>query len=285
MVKKKKKDAPQGMVMKKAYRRAEPLEDVRRPRSTAATQALDRITSVFDPATMHERDESWMAQQVQLSQLSSFQQEIRELRARHDLLNDRLNAETRCADRAEQQLELQATIQDRRGRRHRQRHRSYSSDNSRSSPSHSRSPQSHSYHLRTRRLSPERQPRQYRKGRDHERRQRSRSLQWVMSTPVRASRSVAATPAAYHEPSTSQSIFIAHQPLSVTPSRHPVVQPPTPPATQHISAASAPASTYIQPPLAASSSTDHDTTFSGVIITPQKTEDGGFSLNVTPTHR
>lgn len=82
-VKKKKKDMPLGMVMTKAYRHAEPLEDVWRLRSTTATQALDWITSMFDPTTMRERDESRMAQQVQLNHLSAFQQEIRELCSRN----------------------------------------------------------------------------------------------------------------------------------------------------------------------------------------------------------
>jgi hypothetical protein len=50
--KKKKKDVPAGTVMTKAYKHAEPFDNVKRPHSAAATMALNKITSVFDLATL-----------------------------------------------------------------------------------------------------------------------------------------------------------------------------------------------------------------------------------------
>ena len=46
-----------GTVVTKAFRVAESLAESRKPRTSAATEALTSLASVFSPATMRERDE------------------------------------------------------------------------------------------------------------------------------------------------------------------------------------------------------------------------------------
>ena len=107
--------APKKGVVTKAYRLQPPLsQDVpKRSRISAATEALSSITSVFNPSAMKARDEAVrmqdnhiLVQSMQSTQFASVQVELRETRARIDVLHDRLNAETRRADRAESQLEM-----------------------------------------------------------------------------------------------------------------------------------------------------------------------------------
>lgn len=91
----------------KAFR-ANPLLDPghRRPRTTAASEALSSLTSVFNPAIMKERDETRLSSLVQFNQISTLQAELREARQRNESLNDRLLQECRRADRAESQVEM-----------------------------------------------------------------------------------------------------------------------------------------------------------------------------------
>lgn len=91
----------------KAFR-ANPLLDPghRRPRTTAASEALSSLTSVFNPAIMKERDETRLSSLVQFNQISTLQAELREARQRNESLNDRLLQECRRADHAESQVEM-----------------------------------------------------------------------------------------------------------------------------------------------------------------------------------
>ena len=82
----------------KAYRVERPLADKRKPHNALATDALDRLTSSFNPDRVRERDDHRMAQSIQLTQLSSAQLELRELRARNNALHDRVLVEVRHAD-------------------------------------------------------------------------------------------------------------------------------------------------------------------------------------------
>jgi hypothetical protein len=98
-------------LLAKAYRVERPLADKRKPRNASATDALDRMTSNFNPDRVRERDDHRMAQSIQLTQLSSAQLELRELRARNDALHDRVLTEARRADRAENELQLLRALQ------------------------------------------------------------------------------------------------------------------------------------------------------------------------------
>lgn len=145
---------PKDTVMTKAYRVTEPLAEVpRRPRNSAATEALSSITGLFNPTTMRERDDNRLAQNIHLTQLAATQQEVRELRARNDVLNDRLINETRRADRAESQVQLFTTLQQSTARSRRHRRPSPESSGYDSTPV-----RSHTRH-RTRYSSPSRHPR------------------------------------------------------------------------------------------------------------------------------
>ena len=59
---------------------------------------------------MKQRDEERFAQSMHLTQLANIQVELRETRARADMLRDQLSAETRRADRAEAQLDMLKTL-------------------------------------------------------------------------------------------------------------------------------------------------------------------------------
>jgi hypothetical protein len=91
----------------KAFR-ANPLLEpsARRPRTTAASDALSSLTSVFNPAAIKDRDESRLSSLVQFNQINTLQAELREARQRIESLNDRLMQECRRADRAESQVEM-----------------------------------------------------------------------------------------------------------------------------------------------------------------------------------
>ena len=105
------------VVTTKTYRISDPLADngsKKPPRGiAAATGALDKITSFFDPESVRQREDSRMSQSFGLAQLTSTQSEIISLRARIDTLTDQLHEErrraeeaNRRADRAEHKLEL-----------------------------------------------------------------------------------------------------------------------------------------------------------------------------------
>lgn len=147
----------------KAYRVNDPLElKPRQPRTstTAATEAMSSIGNFFNPNAVRERDDTRMMQGFQITQLQTAQSEIRELRMRVDTLSDKLNAETRRADKAETQLELYQNF----GMGSRRRHRSPSS------PRRSTRRRSH-YHSRSRSRSRSR-PQQRSHSRDRSRPQR-----------------------------------------------------------------------------------------------------------------
>ncbi|KAG1737753.1 hypothetical protein EDB19DRAFT_1985050 [Suillus lakei] len=78
----------------------------RRPRTTAASDALSSLTSVFNPAVIKDRDETRLSSLVQFNQINTLQTELREARQRIESLNDRLMQECRRADRAESQVEM-----------------------------------------------------------------------------------------------------------------------------------------------------------------------------------
>ncbi|KAH7903465.1 hypothetical protein BJ138DRAFT_1107648 [Hygrophoropsis aurantiaca] len=62
---------PKGSAVAKAYHVNPPLHSsTRRPRSSAATDALSLITSIFNPAALKDRDESRLSQMVQMNQLN-----------------------------------------------------------------------------------------------------------------------------------------------------------------------------------------------------------------------
>ncbi|KAG1904398.1 uncharacterized protein F5891DRAFT_1184611 [Suillus fuscotomentosus] len=75
-----KHEGPKKAVMK-AFR-ANPLLEpgVRCPRTTAASEALSSLTSVFNPAVIKEREETQLSSLVQFNQISSLQTELCEAR-------------------------------------------------------------------------------------------------------------------------------------------------------------------------------------------------------------
>ncbi|KAG2082554.1 uncharacterized protein F5147DRAFT_783262 [Suillus discolor] len=91
----------------KAFR-ANPLLEpgLRRPRTTAASEALSSLTSVFNPTVMKDHDESRLSQMVQFNQINTLQTELHEARLRIEGLNDRLLQEARHADHAESQVDM-----------------------------------------------------------------------------------------------------------------------------------------------------------------------------------
>jgi len=133
-----------GTVVTQAFRVAETLAESRKPRTSAATEALTSLASVFSPASMRERDEARMGMSLQLAHLESQQAEVRELRARNIELSDRILAESRRADRADiEKTVLEREVQSLRGQlaeaeRHSRRRRRYqlSSDEEMSNPQH-----------------------------------------------------------------------------------------------------------------------------------------------------
>ncbi|KAG2097929.1 uncharacterized protein F5147DRAFT_777798 [Suillus discolor] len=79
---------------------------LRRPRTTAASEALSSLTSVFNPTVMKDCDESQLSQMVQFNQINTLQTELPEAHLRIEGLNNRLLQEARHADRAESQVEM-----------------------------------------------------------------------------------------------------------------------------------------------------------------------------------
>ena len=75
-------------LLAKAYCVEHLLADRRKPRNATATNALDRLTSSFNPDRIHERDDHQITQSIQLTQLSLAQLELRELQAHNDALHD-----------------------------------------------------------------------------------------------------------------------------------------------------------------------------------------------------
>ena len=93
----------------KAYRVNDPLElKPRQPctSTTAATEAMSSIGNFFNLNAVRKHDDTRMMQTFHLTQLQAAQSENQELQMRLDTLSDKLNAETRCANKAESQLEL-----------------------------------------------------------------------------------------------------------------------------------------------------------------------------------
>ena len=68
-----------GVIMVEAYYVEPPLANPRKPCYLAAGQALDKTTSTFDPAAIHQCDDHWLSQSVQLSQLSAAPPKIHKL--------------------------------------------------------------------------------------------------------------------------------------------------------------------------------------------------------------
>ncbi|KDQ52852.1 hypothetical protein JAAARDRAFT_197923 [Jaapia argillacea MUCL 33604] len=91
-------------------------------RGRIANEALATLSTVFAPEACAERDDQRFASMYQFSQLSTLQTEVRELRARVDVLQDRLNSETRRADKAEQELALNKALRSRSDHRQRGHH-------------------------------------------------------------------------------------------------------------------------------------------------------------------
>ncbi|KAF8079108.1 hypothetical protein FPV67DRAFT_1776157 [Lyophyllum atratum] len=291
----KKKSKPRGTtkdtVMTKAYRVTEPLADAqrRRPRNSAATEALSSLTNIFNPSTLRERDEARMSQSIHLTQLAATQQEVRELRARNDVLNDRLILETRRADRAESQVQLLKTLQQSQSRRRRRR-ASPESDDHDTSPSPRRSHtrrrsryQSHSPTHRHRGFS-SRDSRRYQEEdptvtsvqgyeggpTQHEAMQLSNSRQFGLRVPSQQSQ-----PAS---PQDSTITFFGQQPpFSPGPSVFPGSL-----NTLATAAASLPESPgHIARPLHQGED-DQDPTFSSITLTPRRNRDGRFAFDITP---
>ena len=75
-------------LLAKAYCVEHLLADKRKPCNATATDALDRLTSSFNPDHIHECDDHRMAQSIQLTQLSLAQLELHELQAHNDALHD-----------------------------------------------------------------------------------------------------------------------------------------------------------------------------------------------------
>lgn len=97
-------------VAAKAYKSSTaPAPDTKPRRGSnlaAATNTLTAIGAVFNPGAMQARDDQCMSNSVHLTQIASLQVENRELRMRMDPLQDRLQAETHRADKAETQVEM-----------------------------------------------------------------------------------------------------------------------------------------------------------------------------------
>lgn len=91
----------------KAFR-ANPLLEpsAQQPRTTAASDALSSLTSVFNPAAIKDRDESRLSSLVQFNQINTLQAKLCKVRQHIESLNDRLMQECRRADRAESQVEM-----------------------------------------------------------------------------------------------------------------------------------------------------------------------------------
>ncbi|KAG1736865.1 uncharacterized protein EDB91DRAFT_1083222 [Suillus paluster] len=77
-----------------------------RPHTTAASDALLSLTSVFNPAAIKDRDETWLSSLVQFNQINTLQAELHEARQCIESLNDRLTQECRHADCAESQVKM-----------------------------------------------------------------------------------------------------------------------------------------------------------------------------------
>ncbi|KAF4604530.1 hypothetical protein EYR40_003304 [Pleurotus pulmonarius] len=101
---------PAKFVAAKAYKASTAPPPDTKPRRgsnlVAATNTLTAIGAVFNPEAMQARDDQRMSNSVHLTQIASLQVENRELRVRMDLLQDRLQTETRRADKAETQVEM-----------------------------------------------------------------------------------------------------------------------------------------------------------------------------------
>ncbi|TFK50297.1 hypothetical protein OE88DRAFT_1726238 [Heliocybe sulcata] len=95
-----------------------PLGAKGRTRAAATSDALTSITSIFSPDAQARREDARFMNTFQMSQLSSIQQELRDTRARIDILHDRLNSETRRADRAESELAVLKVVMQGTGSRY-----------------------------------------------------------------------------------------------------------------------------------------------------------------------
>lgn len=160
---------PAKFVAAKAYKASTaPAPDTKPRRGSnlaAATNTLTAIGAVFNPGAMQARDDQRMSNSVHLTQIASLQVENRELRMRMDSLQDRLQAETRRADKAETQVEMYSMFSKQTSRHRRRSHRErYSSDDGSSSASdgrhYSRRPRHHAKKLYPVPQSPTPQPRQ-----------------------------------------------------------------------------------------------------------------------------
>ncbi|KAG5634877.1 hypothetical protein H0H81_000453 [Sphagnurus paluster] len=126
-------------VMTKAYQTTEPLAETDHcpcPQNAPATEALSSLMQLFNPTAMCKHDELRMSQNLQLTQLALMAQELRELRGHMETMIDCVNQETRCADRAKNELQLHKALnQSRASRRHQASPSESKSDDYDTSPS------------------------------------------------------------------------------------------------------------------------------------------------------